>query len=183
MSDTQVLHYINLDAIKPKTRHPLSQTHIRCWNLNDFYGCNIHRLIWEQFYTRTADLLEIAAGLSEDDALKRRHQSFLYYLSVFQLPRSFFYTLILQTKPFSETLLFSELHFGAVKYISGSRKMSAVWCFFDLSEAMCQLCKAKVSGTAESRRERKEMWSAFALNKKKQNKSKRAPLVYAEEGN
>lgn len=28
--------------------------------------------------------------------------------------------------------------------------MSAVWCFFDLSEAMCQLCKAGVSGSVES---------------------------------
>lgn len=48
---------------------------------------------------------------------------------------------------------FSELHSGAVKYISGRRKMSAVWCSFDLSEAMCQLCKAEVSGSVESREE------------------------------
>lgn len=44
-------------------------------------------------------------------------------------------------------------HFGAVKYISGSKKMSAVWRVFDLGEEMCQLCKAGASGDVESRRE------------------------------
>lgn len=61
-----------------------------------------------------------------------------------------FCTLICR-QSFFRTITFSVLHFGAVKYISGRRKMSAAWCFFDLSEAMCQLCKAEVSGTAESR--------------------------------
>lgn len=44
-------------------------------------------------------------------------------------------------------------HFGAVKYISGSKKMSAVWRVFDLGDEMCQLCKAGASGDVESRRE------------------------------
>lgn len=64
---------------------------------------------------------------------------------------SFSYCTLICRQSFFRTITFSVLHFGAVKYISGRRKMSAAWCFFDLSEAMCQLCKAEVSGTAESR--------------------------------
>lgn len=38
--------------------------------------------------------------------------------------------------------------------------MSAVWFFFDLGEAMCQLCKAEVSGSVKSERVRMRSTSA-----------------------
>lgn len=39
--------------------------------------------------------------------------------------------------------------------------MSAVWFFFDLGEAMCQLCKAEVSGSVKSERVRMRSTSAL----------------------
>lgn len=52
--------------------------------------------------------------------------------------------------------------------------MSAVWRFFDLAEAMCQLCKAEVSGTAGSG-EGAETWSTLALRRKKKKADARRP--------
>lgn len=54
--------------------------------------------------------------------------------------------------------------------------MSAVWRFFDLGEAICQLCKAEVSGSVKSRREREDE-KLFSLK----YKSRRiVSLIYGE---